>query len=444
MESKRSYFLAGTVFGATLSLGLALVYSYFQQIIRQPSLKTRAKLPVLDELDKQQAAALTIAVEDLRSGIIERRLVDNMAKRVLHAGYRNFRESWARDFGFSSYGLLALQDYRPVKETLEAFFLHQVADGRLPIKLHSLNVLSRYLHSFFNREQPIEKSLKPKYITGHGTASLDGQALLVIAASNYVRESGDVEFASKWWDKLKRAINWLDGFQSTSDGLLNQRAYADWADTIARRGKVLYTNVVYWKALSEMATMANILEQEADELVFVGKSKNLKREVQEQLWRSELGYFTTSDRLDNFSSAGNLLTIAWDLADEQQANSILDFMQTLEIADPVPTQVAFPPYNLKDIAIENRLVGLTIYHTKAAWLWIGAWHVVALKHIGRLEEAKTIISRIARTIVKYGQVHEVYNPGGEPLSSMWYKSESPLTWSAGMVVYAYHDIRNKF
>ena len=36
------------------------------------------------------------------------------------------------------------------------------------------------------------------------------------------------------------------------------------------------------------------------------------------------------------------------------------------------------------------------------------------------------------------QVHEVYGPNGEPLSSFWYKSEAPLTWNAGMVVYAYY------
>jgi hypothetical protein len=32
----------------------------------------------------------------------------------------------------------------------------------------------------------------------------------------------------------------------------------------------------------------------------------------------------------------------------------------------------------------------------------------------------------------------VYGPAGKPLSSFWYKSESPLSWNAGMVVYAYY------
>ena len=58
--------------------------------------------------------------------------------------------------------------------------------------------------------------------------------------------------------------------------------------------------------------------------------------------------------------------------------------------------------------------------------------------VGRFEEAHGILSRIADVIVRDQQVHEVYGPDGKPLSSFWYKSESPLSWNAGMVVYCYY------
>ena len=44
---------------------------------------------------------------------------------------------------------------------------------------------------------------------------------------------------------------------------------------------------------------------------------------------------------------------------------------------------------------------------------------------------------MAEIIVRDRQIHEVYAPNGKPLSNFWYKSESPLTWNAGMIVYAY-------
>jgi glycogen debranching enzyme len=433
-----SSFFVGTIFGATIGVVLAFAYQYLRQILSQPSLASRAILSDIKDFDTQEARAFFIAIENLRAGIIERRLKEDQKKQVLHAGYRNFRESWARDFGFAAYGLLALQEYRSTRETLESFFFHQTPEGQLPVKLHSIGVVTRFLHSLFNREQPIEITLKPKYKTGHGTASLDGQSLLVIAAANYVMQAEDKDFGQGYWGALRRAMQWLDGFKDPGSRLLKQQAYSDWADTIARRGSVLYTNVVCWKALHEMAALAHYLGYETDQEVFAEAAGVLGLTIQNQLWNPDRGYFNTSDRLENLSSAGNLLAIAWGLADRSQAVSILDMMQSVGMSTPVPTRVAYPPYSKKDIAIENRLAGLANYHTEAAWLWIGAWHAIALARAGRMQDARKLLSRMADVIVEDGQVHEVYGPDGRTLSSFWYTSESPLTWSAGMIVYAFH------
>jgi hypothetical protein len=93
------------------------------------------------------------------------------------------------------------------------------------------------------------------------------------------------------------------------------------------------------------------------------------------------------------------------------------------------------------ISIENRLGGLANYHTDASWLWLGAWHLVAMTRSGYLDRAAQILERIANVIVKDGQINEVHGPSGEPLSSFWYKSEAPLTWNAGLILYA-HQIYN--
>jgi hypothetical protein len=113
-------------------------------------------------------------------------------------------------------------------------------------------------------------------------------------------------------------------------------------------------------------------------------------------------------------------------------------MAEFEMANPVPTQVTHRSYPSKYVAIENRLGGIPHYHTSAAWLWLGAWHVIALARMGRLAEAETLLYRISEVIVRDGAVHEVYDTSGQYLSTFWYTSEAPLTWSAAMVIYAYH------
>ena len=247
----RSSFWKGAVFGALAGIASLISYQYFRGILGEPRLISKIFFPDDKDFESQEARAMFIAAESLRSGIHTRLLAPGIGKEILHAGYRNFRECWARDFGFASYGLIAMDQFKVVKETLEAFFWHQAADGRLPVKLYSMGYVTRYLHSLLGREQSTARMLRPKYISAHGAPSLDGQAILVIAALHYAKKANDSDFLLRYWESLGRAITWLQKYRRKS--LLHQGAYADWADSVERRGAVLYTNVLYWKALTEMA-----------------------------------------------------------------------------------------------------------------------------------------------------------------------------------------------
>jgi glycogen debranching enzyme len=432
-------FSKGLLAGAAAGIASLIAAQYIHTIIKQPRLISRAVLSKAEDFDTVEARALFIAADNLRSAIEVRRFENRKTREILQAGYRNFRESWARDFSFASFGLLALKEFKVVKDTLEAFLDHQTPEGQFPVKLHSMGMVTRFMHSLFEREQPVEFLMRPKYRSGHGAPSLDGQCLMVIAAIHYSFQTEDHKFLETHWDALGKAITWAErAVLEGADGLLTQGAFADWADSIARSGRVLYTNVVYWKALQEMAEAAKHFGFEDQTSFYSQKARQVAQAIQAHLWRPNLGYFAASDTLDQLTSSGNLLAISWGLTSTDQANSIMDALIVTGMASPVPTRVAYPSYPRHLIALENRLAGVANYHTDAAWLWIGAWHVVALARSGRVEESHGILSRIAEVIVRDQQVHEVYGPNGEPLSSFWYKSEAPLTWNAGMVVYAYY------
>lgn len=416
------------------------ILRYWHRLYTQPFLAPNRLPADIEDHQTVEAKGLRIAAVNLRTGIEKRRLLDGQEKLVVCAGFRNFREPWARDFGFASFGLIELNEIQTVKEGLEVFLIYQRPSGQLPVKVHSTNIVDRYLHSLFKREQPTRTPIKPKYITAHNTISLDGNALLVIAGLNYVAQAGDETFVRDHWPALKQAVIWLEEHALEEDGLLHQAAFADWADSIARSGRVLYTNILYWKALYDLAETARTYQLD-DEAYFTQKAEQLKVSINHQFWRTDLGYFVNNEIFDNLSSSGNLLAIAWDLATPEQAHSILDRMREFEMATPVPTQVVHRAYPSKFIALENRLGGIPNYHTSAAWLWLGAWHVIALARMERLTEAELLLYRISNVIVRDGAVHEVYAPDGHYLSSFWYTSEAPLTWSAGMVVYAHHVYR---
>ena len=427
-----------------LSLGVVLGALFFllarilKNVLKQPRFISRAIVTLLEGTHQLEARAHHIAKENLLTGIERRLLPGGQEKLVLVAGLRNFREPWARDFGFAINGLLALQEYEAIRECLEVFFLTQRPDGQFPIKIHSTNVPSRYLHSLFQRQQPIISPLRPKYTSGHNTISLDGNGLLVIAALNYAKVSGDHGFIRDHWDALVRAVDWLGNFGVDQDGLLQQGVYSDWADSIAREGRVLYTNMIYWKALMEISEAAARHGTQSEQDALRDKARLVYTSIHEHFWRPDLGFFVTNKLFENLNASGNLMAIAWGLTTDEQAHSILDAMRDFGMADPVPTKPVHTPYPLRYVAFENRLGGIAHYHTDAAWLWLGAWHVIAMACVGRLDEADQLLSRMAKVIVRDGEVHEVYGTDGRFISNFWYTSEAPLTWSAGMFVYAYH------
>jgi glycogen debranching enzyme len=437
VNGQRPGFWSGALFGALAGIGSLLTYQYLSGILRQPRLLPWTLLSRPDEFETQEALALFIASENLQSGIQMRRLKNGQYKDILHAGYRNFRESWARDFGFAAYGLLALEQYETVRHTLEAFFLYQTSNGQLPVKLHSLDFVTRYFHSFLGREQSTEGVLRAKYISAHGAPSLDGQAMLIISALSYARETKNREFAKTYWPALVAAMHWLEEHKaSAEEALLHQQSFADWADSVARTGYVHYTNVVYWKALTEMALTAAELDMLAHSDMYKRKADLVASAIQQRFWREDLGYFVTSDRLPQLSSDGNLLAIAWGLASPEQSRRILQAMEQAGMASPVPTRVASTPYPSELIAVENVLAGMAGYHTDAAWIWLGSWHVVSLVRCGELAKAQELLSRISSVIVRDKQIHEVYGRDGKPMASIWYKPEAPLIWNAGMFIYA--------
>ena len=408
---------------------------FFARLRQQPRLVSF--VTSTDSQDELLVQAGQIAAANVRGAIEERSLPDGSHKLVLNAGWRNFREPWARDFGFASFGLVELNERRALRETLELFFIFQTPEGQFPVKIHSTNVLERYLYSLFHRQQPIHTPLRPKYITAHSTISLDGNALIIIAALNYLRQVEDDAFCHTHWLALKRGLTWLETQALGSDGLLHQDAYTDWADSVKRTGIVHYTNMLYWKALHEFAIDAAKYDYEDDYRQFSMKADQLKTAINEHFWHEELGFYSTSQQFPAvLSSAGNLMAVAWGLASAEQTNVVLDKMKALGMADPVPTQVTNQPYGSAFIAIENRLAGIPHYHTAAAWLWLGAWHVAALVRSGRLGEAHELLERMSAVIVRDGAVHEVYGENGRYLSTRWYSSEAPLTWSASMFVYA--------
>ena len=100
----------GSIVGAVGGYLFWKIASYWQRLLRQPFMSPTTVPRDIVNHQTVEAKAHLIATANLEAGIEKRRLPDGQEKLVLCAGLRNFREPWARDFGFASFGLVELND----------------------------------------------------------------------------------------------------------------------------------------------------------------------------------------------------------------------------------------------------------------------------------------------------------------------------------------------
>ena len=101
----------------------------------------------LERPDTDGMSPVEVVRACLESCLEERRIGPKQSATVVCAGFRHFREPWARDFGFASFGLMTEGREDVVEDGVRLFFSHQASSGQLPLKLHSTVLIERYLHS---------------------------------------------------------------------------------------------------------------------------------------------------------------------------------------------------------------------------------------------------------------------------------------------------------
>lgn len=398
--------------------------------------RTAKRVLARDRLKRPDTEGMTpeeIVRTCLESCLERRRVGPDETATVVCAGFRHFREPWARDFGFASFGLIAEGRSDVVEDGVRLFFRHQAASGQLPLKLHSTILVERYLHSVFHRIQPVDANLIPRFITAHGTRSLDSVLLLIIAWSQGAVKDRNEALAMDLHGQAILALKWVERYRSER-GLIHQGPFADWADSIARKGPVLYTNVLWWKALKGIEEVESMLG------AHVEHPKESSYEVGQRILNSyfneEAGYLYQTPSHAMFCAAPNYMAVAWGLTDNRQSLRILAYAREFGMSDVVPSRVTDREYPFYQVGPEMWIAGIPNYHTSCSWMWIGGWHAVACLEAGLLEEAQELVNRMLAIVERDQTVYEVHAASGEPLATRLYHSEEPLSWNAAMILYA--------
>lgn len=163
-------------------------------------------------------------------------------------------------------------------------------------------------------------------IEQHINTILDYSLLWIIALYEHYMTYGDKVFLSRIYPMAKKLLEFCetrlneDGF---IEGITGDWTFIDWS-RIDKCGAVCAEQMLLIKVYSVMAAISEELEMGArDELI--EKSEILKRRVNEYYWNEEKGAFIDSYKSGNANVTrhANIFAVMYDIASEEQAQSIL-------------------------------------------------------------------------------------------------------------------------
>ncbi|MCX6809311.1 MAG: GH116 family glycosyl hydrolase [Candidatus Berkelbacteria bacterium] len=369
--------------------------------------------------------AIKIAKADLRSCY---------TKRGIKTGSRGVYWSW--DSFFASFGSLEIDDFEIVKKNLRLYLDYQNKNGNIPKRVANPLYPLRFLKIPISEETSKQK---PSYMSPYYTGKSISQCpVFIISFFQYVEKSKDLEFLKVNYSKLTKIINFLSNYTYNS-GLLREAIGGGWAESVLKRGAISYTNMCYVKCLDCMSQMALLLHKKDNSDFYKSQYLFVKKSIDLKLWEDVGGGFYSDwfgfNRHHYFNSDGNLLAIWFDIADEGKILKInRQLNKLLNVSNP-PLPLTSDRYYFWRIYFTNQLAGIKNYHVGFSWLWLGCLAALVKLKLGEKKKAIQILESISKVIARDKTVHEIYRKN-KPIKLLFYKSESPWAWGAGLFIYA--------
>jgi glycogen debranching enzyme len=352
------------------------------------------------------------------------------------ASVDHFSDFWARDSFYASWGLLEIEEYAKVKSNLELFIRYQRKNGHIPRCIDRFIVPLKYLGIKVKR-----KNLKPRYTGVYIYPALDSNILFIMTCYRYIKASGDLDFLNDNFQAISGAVEWLEKRERKE--LLDEGLFANWADIIIKKGKVLYSNILYTEALDNMGRMLQLLSDSERAKGYLDKSGKIKEEINRIFWDKDyyIDWIYKGKRYDYFSTDGNVLAMLFGVCGAEQTKKIIEYIEKHGL-DAIPMRTNHPSYSWWRVKLIMRVVGAPGYQNNStSWLWLGCIYAVALRRNGYTQKAEEIYGRIASKIKEYSKVYELYASSGVPYKGWYWRSASSFAWSSGLFLWMHSIIK---
>ena len=345
------------------------------------------------------------------------------------AGYPGYDAIWARDSMIISLGasLIDKKFKNTFKNSLITLSKNQSEKGQIP------NAVDK----FSKRKSHVDFK------------SIDSTLWYIIGHYVYQEKYKDSSLINKYKNNIAKSFQWLEYQDTGEDEMPEQQPTSDWFDAFPHRyGHTINTQALYYKTLklSRKNKQAKKLKQ------VVNKNKD------DALWDNKLRFYLPyrwknhgqyKEEGDWFDSLGNLLAIIFELADKNQSEKILQYIEKNSINKPYPIKCIYPPINSKskywyDYFKDCEAKEKYHYSNAGIWTYIGAFYVLALIKMKKFKEAKIQLKKLAEANMQNnGNFAEWLHGQTGKIGKSQSGTEGFQGWNAGMYIVAYQSVKQK-
>lgn len=255
-----------------------------------------------------------------------------------------------------------------------------------------------------------------KYVTEYVSASHWNNLWFIIAASSYLKHTGDIATLKRLFPIMKVSMDRI--LTSVEKDNLVHARYPDWWDAGNVYGARAYVTILTYRALMDYAYTAISIGEDQDKLSdYVQTAQKLKTALNEKLWDSNKKYLmnqlTDKDgKMDPHYYIGSLLAPAYDVLDKERSKELLDTARKELLDKKLGVRVAMPMdfEKLEDVyKFVNHEEGMPGYYFNGAiWPQGNIWYAFALIANGQADKAEDVIK-------KYITIDGIKNsPNGQP------------------------------
>jgi GH15 family glucan-1,4-alpha-glucosidase len=339
----------------------------------------------------------------------------------LVAGYRTsgdgqrpgFAWFFGRDALWTDLALDAEGDFLTTRSTLEFLARYQRADGKIPHEISQSASLVPWFTAF-----------------PYGYASVDATPLYIIAADDYVSQSGDVAFARQHWDTIWKAYEFLRSTYDSQSLPQNFGFGHGWVEggPLLPVKTELYQSGVGSEALRALANLAHLIGKDDLSHDLESKFQQSKSLLNQAFWSSDQNFFSFAlDRNDKQVEIPTVLSTVpmwFNLLDEARAESTINVLADADHETD---------WGMRIISSKDARYNPRGYHFGSVWPLFTGWASVGEYRYHRALSAYANLRANALLALdgSLGHVTEVLSGDYfEPLST----SSPHQIWSSAMVV----------